>query len=556
MYLRIALLRALFWIVTTIALSSLPRQAVAQDSLTYSIDSSLTLMPSTVIDAAITGKWRLSTFVGYQRLYEKGFLNELYVKHGLHASLATDYFFNEHLGIGALVGYQSLRVDGSYNQDPSIPINSFARVLPLTALHTFMLTVGPALSVSLSKRVSLNANFRGGLFYHSVPVLSAYSLSYTEGDLLNGKLVATTIMPTSQRAQLGANGFISLNYQFTSQFSLGLAASASYSSVRYARLNIAGDFSQRTLELPTYGAQLTASFRLSPSSASSPSSAVAAKQQKAIEPGQPVPVCYPPLLDPSQSNLFKIGGIERPVFKWRSSAPIYTEGEQYTIQIYTLPGNKKIYEKVLKEQQFVWPSQLPLPDSAAFFFYTVYTSRVSEYGHLCRSEPAAGTFSFYKGQPTNQSLLTQPSFRTYAIKLYELPPITVAPPDLQRVNLLMRMLQKAGLLTSPRTPSTASADSAQLVSQLPPKLIFEGPVEQSQFVWPAGVPLPARTTAYEYTINALDNQEVVQRSYLMVEPGGCYTIINEETKNAFLRYRGTPAAVVPPDALPVKKEER
>lgn len=387
-------------------------------------------------------------------------------------------------------------------------------------------------------------------------MLSAYSLSYTEGDLLNGKLVATTIMPTSQRAQLGANGFISLNYQFTSQFSLGLAASASYSSVRYARLNIAGDFSQRTLELPTYGAQLTASFRLSPSSASSPSSAVAAKQQKEIEPGQPVPVCYPPLLDPSQSNLFKIGGIERPVFKWRSSAPIYTEGEQYTIQIYTLPGNKKIYEKVLKEQQFVWPSQLPLPDSAAFFFYTVYTSRVSEYGHLCRSEPAAGTFSFYKGQPTNQSLLTQPSFRTYAIKLYELPPITVAPPDLQRVNLLMRMLQKAGLLTSPRAPSTASADSAQLVSQLPPKLIFEGPVEQSQFVWPAGVPLPARTTVYEYTINALDNQEVVQRSYLMVEPGGCYTIINEETKNAFLRYRGTPAAVVPPDALPVKKEER
>ncbi|MCX6218231.1 hypothetical protein [Spirosoma sp.] len=556
MYLRIALLRALFWIFATAALITLPEQAVAQDSLTYSIDSSLTLAPPTVIDATISGKWRLSTFIGYHRLYEKGYLNELYLKHGLHASLTADYFIGPHLGIGVLVGYQSLQVDKSYNQSSVIPINSYARTLPLTALHTFMLTVGPALSVSLSKRLSLNANLRGGLFYHSVPVLSAYSLSYTNGDLLNGKLVATTILPTSQRVQPGANALLSLNYQVTSQFSLGLAASASYSSVRYARLNTANDFSQKQLDLPTYGAQITASFRLAPAS---PSSVVVASQPKVVESGQPVPVCYPPLLDPAQSNLFRVGGIERPVFRWRSSAPIYTEGEQYTVQIYTLPGNKLVYEKVLKEQQLAWPSQLPLPDTASFYFYTVYTSRISEYGHLCRSEPVAGTISFFKGQPTNKPLMTRPSFRTYAIKLYELASAKVAPPDLERVNFFMRTLQKVGLLINPQTTTTGQsatpADSTQLVMQTPPKLVYEGPVEESAFAWPARVPLPARPTAYEYIISALDNQEVAQRSYLIVEPNGCYTIIGDDTKNSFLRFRGAPAAVVvPPDPVPVNKK--
>ncbi|MFD2934964.1 hypothetical protein [Spirosoma flavum] len=541
-------MRIFFWFLVGTAILALVNQAGAQDSLNYSTNS-LTLTQSTTIDTS-PGKWRLSGFVGYHQQYQKGYLNEnLYLTNGLTAGLATDYFVGPNWGIGIMIGYQNLAVSDLYRQDPSIPKYPFPRILPLTSLHSFMLTIGPAFSFPLARRLSLDINLRGGLFYNDAPILGAYLLNSTQDNLLTGTLLGTTVIPSSQRVRLGFNGSVGVKYQFTQQLSLGLAANDSYSSVGYTQVNVNNNFFQKRVDLKMYGVQAEISYRFSPSS----------QRTKTAPPVPPTPVCYPPLLDTAQPNLYEVGTAELPVFKWRSSAPVYTEGERYTFRLYTLPGNKVVYEKVVQEPQLVWPAQVPLPDTASYYFYTVHTSRSDEFEQSCRSEPVVGTLGFLKNRPVAQSQVVTPRepVNLFRLRLYVLDSVVVTQVKRQPIEVAKRSKTRTRRpdtsQTQPTSETSAPADSLQSVTKIMPRLIYEGPMQQPNFVWPNAITLPARPAVYQYVINRISNREMLQSYYLMVEPDGCSIIINEATKNKYLQNNMVPTEPPKPDSSPTNK---
>ncbi|AKD56066.1 outer membrane beta-barrel protein [Spirosoma radiotolerans] len=402
-------MRIFFWIVISSAVFVLVNRVAAQDSLNY---NPLTLTQSTIIDAFTPVKWRMSGSAGYHRLLPKGYANDnLYLTHGFQASLSTDYFVGRYWGLGISMGYQNLAVSDLYKKDPGIPKFPTPRFVPVRSLNSFMLTIGPAFSLPLSQRVLLDIDLRGGLFYNEAPVLGAYLSSSFQDDPANGVFL-TTVIPSDRRFRAGFNASAGIKYQLTQQMSAGLSATTSFSSFGYTLVGSTNNFNQKQVEMTTYGVQVGVSYRF------------LASQRTRVTPVTPAtsprPVCYPPILDPAQINEYYVGTTSQPVIRWRSSAPIYTEGERYSFRLYTLPGNKLVYEKTVQEPQLTWPAQLAIPDTSSYFFYSISTTRVDNFEQTCRSEPVVGTLGFYKRPSAEKTQPTAPREPAFTLKLYEL----------------------------------------------------------------------------------------------------------------------------------------
>lgn len=402
-------MRIFFWIVISSAVLVLVNRVAAQDSLNY---NPLTLTQSTNIDAFIPVKWRVSGSAGYHWLLPKGYLNDnLYLTQGFQATLSTDYFVGRYWGLGVSMGYQNLAVSDLYKKDPAIPKYPTPRFLPVRSLNSFMLTVGPAFSFPLSQRILFDVDLRGGLFYNDAPVLGAYLPSSPQDDPSNGTFVSAAI-PSDQRFRAGFSASAGIKYQLTQQLSAGLSANTSFSSFGYTQLRNANNFTQKQVDLTMAGVQATVSYRFL--------SSQRPRASTAIPTASPRPVCYPPILDPAQISEFYIGTTSQPLIRWRSSAPVYTEGERYVFRLYTLPGNKLVYEKTVQEPQLAWPAQLATPDTASYFFYSISTTRVDNFEQTCRSEPVVGTLGFYKRPSVEKTQPTAPREPAFTLKLYEL----------------------------------------------------------------------------------------------------------------------------------------
>ena len=107
--------------------------------------------------------------------------------------------------------------------------------------------------------------------------------------------------------------------------------------------------------------------------------------------------------------------------------------------------------------------------------------------------------------------------------------------------------------------TVAPADSGQQLLKVIPRLIYEETTEESTFIWPEKMTLPALPAVYQYVIKQAPNQELVQSHYVMIEPDGCSTIINETTKNKYVKIRTVPAeppkTEESPDSSAVNKDK-
>ncbi|QJW91632.1 hypothetical protein HNV11_20725 [Spirosoma taeanense] len=502
----------------------------AQDSLTLANNSLMLMQPSTV-GSSYLARWRLTGYAGYNVNSQQGY-RKLYLTRGIHASLAADYFFGSKLGFGVLLGYQNLAVSEDYRDDLSIPQTNNPRVLPLTSLHSFMLTVGPSLSFPIVDRLSLNVELRGGVFYNDAPVLGTYIYPEDQEGSPSGLIVAY-ITPNDQRGRWGAIAFAGLQYQLTTQLSIGVMANGTLSSLSYNQITQSGFFTQNQTSVKTVGVQTTVSYRFSP----------VRRWKKTVQPPVvPTPICYAPILDTTQPSLYEIGASNRVTFRWRSGSPVYTEGEQYVFQLYTLPGNKLIYEKTTKDTQLPWPNQLIQPDSGSYFFYSVFTSRTDELERTCRSEPVVGTKGFYK-RPSAEQKSTDLPLETvieYNRKLYELRSIALVKADSSTEHSFSKSMPKGYQGSSPMPANgrpIAVPNPARLGIRIIPTLIHEDVAQQSDFVWPDSLVTPTGPTVYQYVISRKNGGTVSEQiHYLIVEPDGCTTFIDEATKNNYLEY--------------------
>ncbi|GAB3769483.1 hypothetical protein GCM10028818_05610 [Spirosoma horti] len=451
-------MRIFFWIVLSHAVLVLVNRVAAQDSLNY---NPLTLTQSTTIDAYTPVKWRVSGSAGYHRLLPKGYANDnLYLTHGFQTSLSADYFVGRYWGLGISMGYQNLAVSELYKKDPGIPKFPTPRFLPLKSQNSFMLTIGPAFSFPLSQRVLLDIDLRGGLFYNDAPVLGAYLSNSFEDDPSNGVFL-TTAIPSDRRFRPGFNASAGIKYQLTQQMSAGLSASTSLSSFGYSQVGSTNNFNQKQVDLTTYGVQVAVSYRFLSSQRT--------RVNPVVPTTSPRPVCYPPILDPAQINEYYVGTTSQPVIRWRSSAPIYTEGERYAVRLYTLPGNKLVYEKTVQEPQLAWPAQLAIPDTASYFFYSISTTRVDNFEQTCRSEPVVGTLGFYKRPSAEKTQPTAPREPAYTLKLYELRLVPLA----KGATPLAKGMPKQAKLIKGKKPVQAkpASQSAEPVDSLQAAII-------------------------------------------------------------------------------------
>jgi len=519
------------WFLVVLLLAS-ARHLAAQDSLAFSANPLVLTQPSTV-SASDMARWRLSGYVGYTINPQPDY-RELYLTRGMHANLAADYFFNRNLGLGMLLGYQNLAVSDAYRNDPSIPVAPvIPRVFPLTSLHSFMLAVGPALSFPLGSRLSFNVELRGGLFYNDAPVLGSYSLGGGQDESLTGR-VETYISSNDQRGRWGALAFAGLQYQITPQVSMGVAANSSLSSFGYNQIGQSGFFNQYRVSLNTFGVQASVAYRFSP----------VRRQAKTVQaPVVPMPVCYAPILDVTQPSLYEVGAGSRPLFRWRSGSPVYTEDEQYVFRLYTLPGNKLLYEKTTKDLQVAWPAQVILPDSSSYFYYSLYTSRTDELERTCRSEPVVGTKGFYQRTAADRKpAVPRETVIEYSRKLYELHSVPLAKPDSQAVAKVVKPVpapRRRGAPTARPVPVPVP-DSIRLGIRIVPTLVYEGVSQQADFTWPDSLATPGEPTVYQYVVGRTNSRtSPTQIRYLIVEPDGCTSFISEATKNRYLQYHTT-----------------
>jgi len=526
------------WFVFLNAVLGLVGQARAQDSLLYANNAIALTQPASSSAPAVS-KWRLSGYGGYLQLGQKGYLDQnLYLTKGVHASLTADYFLGRHWGLGVMLGYQRLSVSDEYRKDPSIPKIPTPLILPLSGFHSFMLTVGPALSLPLGPRFTLDIDLRGGLFYNDAPILGAYYFNPPLDDLNSGTL-ATSIMPSSQRARWGLSALVGPKYRISERLNLGLAVNGSYTSVNYTELGSTNFFAQKRLDLRMYGVQLGLSYRFSPVSATRPKAAPAVP---------PTPICYPPILDPGQRDRYEASAPDRPLFKWRSSAPVYTEGEQYTFRLYTLPGNRLVHEQVIATPQLAWPAQLALPDSNSYYYYSIFTSRKDEFEQACRSEPIVGTIGFLKAQNERSGVPSEPVVSSqWTVELIEQykPVAQKAPPT------------ETGRAPYRPAPGAASRPSATAGSAIPAsRAYYRATVQQPDSFWPLDAPLPQKETVFRYRVRQQGNPTGSSDNLLLVGPDGSVAVITEkEMKDFFDRKTEPPSGPKPRSVTPATRKK-
>ncbi len=475
------------------------------------------------------GHWRLGGGLGVSQQYQrKGSDQSLYLGRGFQTTLNADYFLGHHWGIEATLGYQSLTVRNQYvsliYQDAAIPANFVPALLPKAGMQSFQATIGPLISIPLKRRLTLDLGLKGGIFYNNAPVVGAFDPKT--------KLLVFRLSPNYKRFSLGVQGFGNLMYRLSPRLQVGLGGSGAYSRFGYTVDRTDGQFFQFLRRLGVFGGQLMVVYTFEPHPA----------------PMAPaLPTCYPPVLDNAMPSRYEIGVDTRPVLKWRSSAPVYTDDERYTVRLYSMPGNRLLAENTVRDTEWAWPAKIATPDTSSFYFYSVHSTRTDYVDQICRSELSTGTLEFFKRIAI--VLPPAPEAPPLTIELFEFQPVigAVQKSIVPKRTTVRRYKRPSGAGISSRKKSTVTYRKRRTY---PPKTVVESGVvgvkesliyrevtRQREVVWPAGVPYPSKPTMYRYVVKKANERTgaAVGDYMLLVEPGGTVRVITQEEKQQRLK---------------------
>lgn len=512
------------WLLPVIV-ASVVATAWAQSPLTCCNDVAQVPLPKYLSNL---GHWRLGGGVGLSQQYQ-GQRNDqsLYLGAGLQTTLNVDYFLGRHWGIGATLGFENLSVRDQYvqlaYQDPTIPANFVPAFLPKAGMQSLQALVGPVVSIPLFRRLTIDLSYKGGVFYNNAPVVGAFDPTKN--------VLVFRISPNYQRFGLGMMASGNLVYRLTPRWQIGLGGTARYSRFGYTVDRTDGRFFQFMRRLGVLGGQVTLTYTF---------------ESRAVPMAPAVPTCYPPVLDTSMPTRHEIGTDSRPVLKWQSSAPVYTDDQRYVVRLYSMPENKLLAENTVRDTQWAWPAKVALPDTSSFYFFSVHSTRTDNVEQICRSELTTGTLEFYKRIAV--VLPPTPENPNLTIELFEVLPIlgkvTVAakPRRTVRQNTKRRAPGKGANSAKTRTYSKSKRPSAKSGSQtgivaVRETLIYREVTRQRDIVWPAGVQYPIKPTMYRYVIRKTDepNKPPLGEYNLLVEPGGAVKVLTPAEKQSMLK---------------------
>ncbi|TAE24138.1 MAG: hypothetical protein EAZ91_20990 [Cytophagales bacterium] len=523
---------AVFYRFVSCFLILLPFCAQAQDPLTCCNNVAPVSLPKRLSNL---GNWRMSLGVGGGLQYQRKRSDQsLYLGQGSQLSLTGEYFMKHHWGIRAMVGFQNLGVENQYvrlvYQDSRVPPDLVPSLLPKAGMQSFQAVIGPVVSIPIRRRLTMDLSYKFGAFYNNAPIVGAFDPARN--------MLVFRISPNNQRVGFGMVGTGSLLYRINPRFQIGLTGNAHYSKFGYTVDRTDGRFFSFIRRLGVLGGQFTLVYTF----------------EKHAPPMAPaLPTCFAPVLDASVPGRYEIGVDTRPVLKWRSNAPVYSDDERFLVRLFRMPGNQLLAENTVRDTQWSWPAKVALPDTSSFFLYTIQSTRTDYVDQTCRSELVTGTLEFFKRIAV--VLPPVPEATTLTVELFEVQQVlgqVKAPATASRSTV--RRSGKAGSGRS-RTGAGqtysryrgAAPKTATGVVSVRESLIYREVTKQREVVWPAGVPYPQKPTIYRYVVRkaGAPGSAPLGNYSLLVEPGGAVRVLSEAEKQVRLKTPPKPAKTTP-----------
>jgi hypothetical protein len=461
----------------------------------------------------------------------------MFLTPGGYNSLSVNHFWGK-LGFGLMGGYQNFNVSDDYKGvDGQISKNAKLLGISPSALkydtqgnyEDFYLLVGPAITLPLSKKWSLDADLKGGLFNTSAPRFGAVTAGSAGADQL---VFRTT--PSASKNQLGGILSVDILYNIAKNWAIGINGQGFLTSTPFT--TIGADVAPTSNKLLTKEASRThggCNFGLALSHTFGEKTG---NTIYSLLPPPPAPVvCAVPTLKGENGMMYDNGEKTIPAFTWKSTSAT-PENEEYIYKLYKADGSgTPIYQQTTKNTNLNLPANVTLASSndCSFYYYTVQSSIEGK----CLSEAVAASFG-YKAKPVIQEIVpVKPVEDQYMFKIFGGSTATKyfggTGSDIEGFKPKpRRKVRKVTTTTSPSTVTPAKPADGTVAVAKPKRLVprrkksvsgttgtgtgptgvstysttinYENVATNPNIQWPADLPLPKNPAVYEYEVQRLN----------------------------------------------------
>jgi hypothetical protein len=472
----------------------------------YYLDSAFYKNSNVIRSTKAKRYWKITDRVGIATPFCKQDEDAtMFLKAGGYNSLTVNHFWGV-FGLGILGGYQNFGVKDDYKGSTGLIARNAATrgINPSTLTYDevgnyedFMLMVGPALSLPLGKKFSLDVDAKGGLMNTSAPRFGA-----TIPGNLGAEQVIFRLNPSASKNKLGGVLSVDLLYNLSKAWALGLNAQGFITKTPFT--TIGQDVTPGSNILLTkedvrnhggfnFGLALSHKFGES-----------YGKTVYELLPPPPAPVvCYVPTLESENGKMFDYGSTEKPTFRWKSTSA-NPENEEFIFKLYKADGSgTPIYQQATKNNSLSLPSNVSLVngDECSFYYYTIQSSVAGK----CLSEANAASFG-YKAKPAPIVVDKKATEDQYIFKIFGGSTATSYFGGAKPV----RKARKAATVAPTTAPTKklvprrkkASAGPAG-VKKYSTIVNYENVATDPNIKWPSDLPLPKSPAVYEYEVQRL-----------------------------------------------------
>lgn len=438
--------------------------------------------------------------------------NTMFLKPGAYNSLSINHFWGM-FGLGLMGGYQNFGVKDAYNGAGSIIAKNAAALAPgkplkydnVGSYEDFYLLVGPAISVPVGKKFSIDADLKGGLFNTSAPRFGATVAGTDGADQLIYRLT-----PSASRNQLGGVLSVDLLYKIAKTWSVGINGQGFLTSTPFTTMG-QSTAPGSTLILTKEGTRSHGGCNFGLALSHTFGENYGKNTVYSLLPPPPAPViCYTPTIQGENGKMFDYGSSEKPCFKWKSTSTS-AQDEDYIFKLYKADGTgTPVYSQTTKNQNLCLPANVALVnnDECSFYYYTVQSSVEGK----CLSEATAASFG-YRAKPVVAIAATKPVEDQYMFKIFGGSTATKYFGD--GVAKPRRKARKAVVKSTTTETSAAPVVAKKIVPRKKKKssggvttsktvVNYENVATNPTIVWPKDLPLPKSPAVYEYEVQRLN----------------------------------------------------
>jgi len=476
----------------------------------YYLDTAFYKNSNVVLSTKPKQYWKITDRIGVATPFcKEGEDITMFLKSGVYNYLTVNHFWGK-VGLGILGGYQNFGVSDDYKGPQGlIARNAATRGIPTSSLtydkvgsyEDFLLMIGPAVSLPLGSKFSLDIDAKGGLMNTSAPRFGA-----TIPGNLGADQVIFRLNPSASKNQLGGVLSVDLLYNLSKSWALGLNAVGFVTKTPFTTVGqdvtpgsniLLTKEDTRTHGGCNFGLALAHTF-----------GACNAKTVYELLPPPPAPVvCAVPTLESESGRMYDYGSTEKPTFRWKSTSGT-PENEEYIFKLYKADGSGiPVYQQTTKSTTLNLPNNVSLVngDECSFYYYTIQSSVQGK----CLSEANAASFG-YKAKPAPIAPVTKTEDQ-YIFKIFGGSTATKyfgTDKPVRKPRKVAKATAPAAVATAPAKKliprrKKASAGTVTGVKKYSTVVNYENVATNPNIKWPEDLPLPKSPAVYEYEVQRL-----------------------------------------------------